>query len=78
MTLSYIKRLGYWTQKIDKSLLKTFKMVIAGFQVLDKLGKVQFFQKTFLLADINVDVVLWIPFFTYSNTDIQFNKWELI
>lgn len=39
------------TQKIDKSHLETFRMVIAGFSLQDKLGQVRFFQETFLLAD---------------------------
>ena len=49
-TLAYAKQLGLQvrrtgveTQKIDASLLQTFRMVIAGFQVEDKLGKVEFF-----------------------------------
>ena len=46
------------TQKIDNLLLKTFEMVIASFQVVDKLGRVPFFQKTFLLANTSMKVVL--------------------
>ena len=56
MTLAYASKLGLQvqktdvrTQKIDNLLLETFGMVIANFQVLDKLGKACFFQKTFLL-----------------------------
>lgn len=50
MILAYAKKLGLWTQKInvkaqkiDKSSLAIYKIVIAGFQVLDKLGKTRFF-----------------------------------
>ena len=50
MTPAYAKQLGFqvWrtdvrTQKIDGSLLQTFRMVIVGFQVEDKLGRAQFF-----------------------------------
>ena len=46
----YAKQLGLQinknnvaAQKIDSSMLKTFKMAIANFKVVDKLGKVQFF-----------------------------------
>ena len=49
MTLAYAKKLGLQTwktdvkdQKIDGSLLQTYKMVIATFQVKDKLSKVRF------------------------------------
>ena len=51
MTLAYAKQLGFQVrktdvgaQKIDGLLLRTFGMVIAGFQVEDKLGKARFFQ----------------------------------
>ena len=50
MTPAYAKQLGFQVrktdvgaQKIDSSLLRTFKMVIAGFQVKDKLGRARFF-----------------------------------
>lgn len=50
ITLAYTKQLGLqirqtnvWTQKIDNSSLKTLEIVIASFQVADKLGKVLFF-----------------------------------
>ena len=50
MTLAYAKQLGLRikktdvkAQKIDKSSSNTFRMVIADFQVIDKLVRVQFF-----------------------------------
>ena len=50
ITPTYTKKLGLWVQKtdikaqkIDGSLLWTFKMVIAGFQIEDKLDRAQFF-----------------------------------
>ena len=50
MTLAYTNQLGFWTpktvvgaSKIDWSLLKTFKIVIVGFQVIGKLGQIQLF-----------------------------------
>ena len=52
-------------------------MVPADFQVEDKLGKARFFQETFLLADISMEVVLGILFLTLSNADVQFVKKEL-
>ena len=71
--------LEVWTtkvgvQKIDGSLLTTFGMVIAGFQIEDKLGKARFFQKLFLLVDTNMEVILEIFFLIFSNADIQFLK----
>ena len=40
--------------------------------MIDKHGKVRFFQETFLLVDITIEVVLRMPFLTFSNVDIQF------
>ena len=84
MTPAYAKKLGLQTwrtdiraQKIDESSLDTFEMVIAGFQVLDKQSRTQFFQKTFLLANITMEVVLRMLFLTFSNADIQFAEKEL-
>ena len=84
MTLAYASKLGLRIQKIDDgapkiddSLLRTFGMVIAGFQIKDKLGRARFLQKSFLLAKTSMEVVLGMPFLTFSNTDIQFAKKEL-
>ena len=62
---------------IDGSTLESFEMVLASFQVEDKLGRARFSQKTVLLADISVKVVLEMLFLTLSNADIQFAKKEL-
>ena len=85
MTPTYIAKLGLkvrktdiGAQKIDGSTLETFGMVLAGFQVEDKLRKVRFFQETFLLANISAEVVLGMPFLTLSNANVQFVEKELI
>ena len=57
-------------QKIDESLLATYGMVIAAFQVVNKLGHSWFFQGTFLIADISIKVVLGMPFLTFNNGDV--------
>lgn len=44
-----------------------FGMVIASFLVDDKNRKSHFFEKTFLLADINMNIVFGISFLTLSN-----------
>ena len=64
-------------QKIDRSSLDTFEMVIVSFQVLDKLGRARFFQETFLVANTRMDIVLGMSFLTFSNVDIQFAEGEL-
>ena len=47
-------------------------MVVFIFSVLDKDEKERFFKKSFLLADLNLDVVLKIFFLTMSNVDVDF------
>ena len=77
MTPGYTLKLGLKirpidvrAQKIDGSTLKTFGMVLASFQVENKLERPRFFQETFLLADLSMEVVLGMPFFTLSNANI--------
>ena len=48
-------------------------MAIAGFSIQDKLGRARFFEKTFLLADTSMEVVLGMPFLPLSNIKIQFD-----
>lgn len=76
-TPAYISKLGlkvHYTnieaQKIDSSTLKTFRIVFASVQVEDKLGKARFFQKTLLLANINIEVVLNMLFLIFGNANI--------
>ena len=47
-------------------------MIIASFSVEDKEKKSRFFEKMFLLANINIDIALRISFFTLSNDKIDF------
>ena len=64
-------------KKIAGSSPATYGMVIAAFQVVDKLGHSWLFQETFLLANISMDVVLGMLFLILSNADIQFVEKEL-
>lgn len=52
-------------------------MVIAGFQVQNKLRKTRFFQETFLVADSNMEVVFEMSFLTFSNANVGFLNKEL-
>lgn len=65
-------------QKIDGSSLETYKMIIALFFVDDKDIKIRFFEKIFLLADITINDVFVMLFFTLNNIEVKFNKRELI
>lgn len=57
-------------QKIHGSIFKTSGMVLVSFQVEDQLERACFFQKTFLLDDINMERVLRMLFLIFSNTNI--------
>lgn len=64
-------------QKIDGSTPEMFGIALAGFWKKDKLDQPRFFQKLFLLANINVKRVLEKSFLTISNIDILFIEREL-
>ena len=83
-TPAYASKLGFQVhrintkaQKIDGSTLEIFRMIMASFLVENKLGRARFFQETFLLADIDMEVVLGMLFLIFSNADIQFVEKEL-
>lgn len=76
---AYAKKLGLvvrktdvGAQKIDGTTLETFGMVIAAFSVHDRAEKVRFFEETFLLVEISMDVALGMPFLNLSNADVHF------
>ena len=84
MTPGYVSKLGLkvrptnvGAQKIDGFTLKTFRIVLASFQVEDTLGRARFFQETFLLTDLSIEVVLKMLFLTFSNANIKFAQKKL-
>lgn len=64
--------------KINSSLLKIYEIVSARFLVQDKESRERFFDKTFLLADTSIEIVLDIPFLSFNKTDIDFELKALI
>ena len=74
----HARKIDFGIQKIDGSHLDTFGMVITDYAVKNKLGRVSFFQKTFLLANISLEMVLGIFFFTFSKTNILFVERGLV
>lgn len=81
---AFVKKLGLLVrktdmkvQKTDGSNLETVGIVIVAFLVIDKADKVRFFEETFLLANVNIDVVLGMLFFTLSNANIGFSNQDL-
>ncbi len=84
MTPAYVAELSLTTwktsvgvQKIDGSLLETYGMVSASFSLQDSLERVRFFEKTFLLADTSMEVVLGMPFLAFSDAYFQFGAEKL-
>ena len=72
-----IKPIDVKAQKIDGIILDTFGMIVAAFSVRDKANWVKFFEVTFLVANISLEVVFEISFLTLSGADIDFLDWEL-
>lgn len=74
---AYGKKLGFQIQKtdikarkVDGSSLNIFGIVIADFQIQNKLWKARFFQEIFLIFKTKMHIVLEIAFLTLSNADI--------
>lgn len=79
MSLIFAKKLGFWIwktkiniQKIYSSSFETFGIVIIFFLLDDKADRPQFFEKTFLIVNINIDITLEILFLILNNVKIDF------
>lgn len=57
-------------QKINTSIFKIFGINLANFQIKNKLNQAQYFEKTFLLADINIKMLQKMTFLTLNNANI--------
>ncbi len=64
-------------QKINGTTLKIYGMVVSHSSMLDQDGRQKFFEESFLLADVNPDIVLGMPFLTMSNADVDFQARDL-
>ena len=69
-----IPRINVEAQKIDGSVLETFGIVIADFQIENKANKLRFFQEIFLVTNTKFEVILKMPFMKISNADILFSE----
>ena len=52
-------------------------MIVSTFSMSDKDDRERFFEKSFLLADVNPEVVFGILFLTMSNTNVDFQAQNL-
>ena len=64
-------------QKIDSTTFKTYKIVITVFLVINYANRVKVFEKTFLVANVSLDMVFKILFFTLKGANIDFPKKKL-
>lgn len=85
MIPAYILKLGFQIRHIDvktptmkSSICKTFRIVLTSFQIEDKLEKIKFFQKVFLLINLSIEIVLKMFFFIFNKRNIYFLKKQLI
>ena len=58
-------------QKINDTTLKTYKIEVSTFLILNKDGEETFFEASFLLARIKPNIVLGITFLAISNANID-------
>ncbi len=83
ITPAYAVELGLTTwktsvgaQKIDGLPLETYSMALSWFSIQDSLKRVWFFEETFLLTDISIEIVLGMLFLSLSNANIEFAELE--
>lgn len=81
---TFAKNLGLWVwrieigaQKNDGSSPKTFEIVRASFSIDNKSIRSSFFEETFLIANININIVLIMFFLILSNLQINFLEQKL-
>ncbi len=67
-----IRKTNVGAQRIDNTTLETYGIVVSTFFVSDKDGRENFFEESFLLADIKPDIVLGMSFLTMGNADVNF------
>ena len=58
-------------------MLDTHEIVVAAFSVIDRANWVRFFEETFLMANVSLEVVLGMSFLTLSGTHIDFSGQKL-
>ena len=72
-----IRKMNIRDSKIDGTTLKTYEIVISTFSLSNKDKKKRFFEKNFLLTNVNPNSILGMLFLTMSNVDIDFQAWDL-
>ena len=77
MSQAFTFQLGLKIQKINNITLKTYKIIVSIFFILDKDDRIRFFIKSFLLVNIKLDIVFGMLFLTMNNINIDFKALDL-
>ena len=72
-----IRPINIRTQKIDSTILDIYVIVVTVFTLTEKTNQVKFFEETFLVVNISLEVVHGMIFFILSSADVDFLSREL-
>lgn len=53
-------------------------MILVIVSLKDKLDKIWLFEKTLLIANISIEVILAIRFFSFNNANIEYTKVKVL
>ena len=59
-------------QKINNTMLNTYKIVVILFSMTDQANQIKFFETTFLVANVSSETVFEMFFLILSNVDVNF------
>ena len=84
MSQAFAHELGFkiWktnieVEKIDNTTLETYGIVVSTFFVLDENGRKRFFEESFLLTDVKLEIMLEMLFLTISNANVDLQTQNL-
>ena len=67
-----IRPIDIEAQKIDDTMLDIFAIVVTAFLGTDKANQIRFFEETFPLANVHLEIVSEISFLTLSSAVVDF------
>lgn len=63
---------NFEAQKIDGTTLDTYRIAVTAFSLTDKVNKIRFLKKTFLVANVSQEVVFKMLFLTLNDANNDF------
>lgn len=69
-----IQKFNFGAQKINSTILKAYRMVVFIFFILTKDGRIRFFKKNILLANVKLDVVFGMFFLMNTLPKLKTNS----